>query len=325
MKICTRRIIQISFSAMLACSAAAIAGDDDDDDKATAGQQTPTLNAEQQRAVGIIVVHPVAAKSPERTPALGLVLDSTSLLADVGEVASAGAAERSTAAEIVRLQGLYSGGAGASLKMLEAAQADQAKTHAQAESANARFAQHWGPIATLPASDRQKLVEAATSRHSLLVRADLPGRHSLGVVPGKAMLDVDGIEVPGRVLGILAQDTEAQSVGLLLEVTNAPDGLGPGARIPVALLSAQRPGLLLPRDALLYDENGAYVYKQLNKKPGDESTRYVPVKVTLLVADGDGWLVDGVDDDDDIVVHGAGVLWSLQAMGGHAVDDDDDD
>ena len=39
---------------------------------------------------------------------------------------------------------------------------------------------------------------------------------------------------------------------------------------------------------------------------------------------GDGWLVKGVDDDDEIVVHGAGVLWSLEGMGAHPVGDDDE-
>jgi hypothetical protein len=237
---------------------------------------------------------------------------------------AAGVAEHSASAELARLRGLYSGGAGASLKMLEAAQAEQAKTQAQAESATARFALHWGPLASLPLAERQTLIQASTSGHSLLLRADLPGRHSLGVLPGNAMLDVDGIQVPGRVLGALLQTTDVQSVGLLIEVKNAPDGLGPGARVPVALLTAERSGLLLPRDALLYDENGAYVYKQLTKKAGAEKTRYVPVKVTLLLAYGDGWLIDGVDGDDNIVVHGAGVLWSLQTMGGHAVEDDAD-
>ncbi len=85
-----------------------------------------------------------------------------------------------------------------------------------------------------------------------------------------------------------------------------------------------RSGLLLPRDAVLYDENGAYVYKQLARKTDAEAARYAPVKVNLLLPYGDGWLVEGVDDDDNIVVHGVGVLWSLQGVGAHAVDDDDD-
>jgi hypothetical protein len=69
----------------------------------------------------------------------------------------------------------------------------------------------------------------------------------------------------------------------------------------------------------------AYVYKQLPAKTPAENARYVPVKVTLLVRYGDGWLVKGVDDDDDIVVHGTGVLWSLEGVGAHPADDDDED
>jgi hypothetical protein len=81
------------------------------------------------------------------------------------------------------------------------------------------------------------------------------------------------IQVPGHVLGALRQSSELQSAALLVEVPNAPSGLGPGARIPVALLTAERSGMLLPRDALLYDENGAYVYKQLAKQTAAENTR----------------------------------------------------
>ncbi len=38
---------------------------------------------------------------------------------------------------------------------------------------------------------------------------------------------------------------------------------------------------------------------------------------------GDGWLVDGLDDDDLVVVHGVGVLWSLEGIGSMPSDDDD--
>jgi hypothetical protein len=283
----------------------------------------PSLNREQQRAVGIVVAHPLTATTPQRIDALGVVLDPTTLVSDMGETAAATVAEQSASAQLARLHELYKGGAGASLKMLEAAQADQAKALAESQSAAARFALRWGPVADLSVAARQKLLQASMSGHSLLLRADLPGRHSLGELPSKALLDVDGIQVPGRVLGALRQTTELQSVGLLIEVHSAPAGLGPGARVPVALFTSERSGLLLPRDALLYDENGAYVYKQITQKAGENKARYAPVKVTLLGPYGDGWLVKGVDDDDAIVVHGVGVLWSLQGVGAHAVDDDD--
>jgi hypothetical protein len=314
---------------LLACwtmvAVSATAGGDDDDKSAQAslaGAQ-PGLTDEQQRAVGVIVAHPLAAKAPERIEALGLVLDATALISDLGESTAAAAAEHSASAELTRLRALHEGGAGASLKMIDAAQADQARTQAQAQAAEARFALRWGPLAAVPTAARQKLIESSASGSSVLLRAELPGRHSVGVLPTKAVMDVDGIQVPGRVLGLLRESSELQGVGLLIEVPNAPAGLGPGARIPVALLTADRKGLLLPRDALLYDERGAYVYKQLTKKSDGGKALYAAVRVKLLLPHGDGWLVEGVDDDDNIVVHGAGVLWSLQGVGAQQHDDDD--
>jgi hypothetical protein len=321
MKIRTSRIV--GCCALLGLSLIAVADDDDKAPDSNGPAGPPSLNGEQLRAIGIVVAHPLVAKAPDRFEALGLVLDATTLISDIGDTTSAAAAERSASAEVARLRALYEGGAGASLRMLEAAQAEQAKAQAQAEIASARFALHWGPLGALPGGARQKIIDASASGRSLLLRADLPGRHSIGELPNTAMLDVDGIQVPGRVLGTLRQTSELQSAGLLIEVQSAPAGLGPGARVPVALLTADRKGLFLPRDAVLYDENGAYVYKQLTKKTAAEKARYAPVKVNLLRALGEGWLVDGIDDDDDIVVHGAGVLWSLQGVGTQQQDDDD--
>ncbi|HEX3914107.1 MAG TPA: hypothetical protein VHW71_11400 [Steroidobacteraceae bacterium] len=300
----------------------AAAGTDADDNPGDTVRQASLSNG-QQKAVGIVVARPIAAKTLERTDALGLVLDATVLLSDVGESASAAAAEHSASAELSRLRALFNAGAGASQKMVEAAVAEQTKARAEAQLSMARLDLRWGPLMALPSGPRQKVLDAAISGHGLLVRADLPGRHSLGALPRKALLDVDGIEVSGRILGTLRQSGELQGVGLLLEVQNAPAGLAPGARVPVTLLMAQREGLLIPREAILYDEHGAYVYKQLTPKTGERQMRYVAVKVLLLAAYGDGWLVNGVDDDDDIVVRGAGVLWSLQGVGVNAPDDDD--
>ena len=316
-------LLPVVCCALLSLPVIAIGDEDDEAADSSRRSAQPTLGGGQQRAAGIAVAHPLAAKAPERIEGLGLVLDATTLVSDMGEATTAAVAERSASAELARLRALHEGGAGASLKMLEAAQADQARAQAQAQTAATRFALRWGPLAALPVDARRKVIEASTNGRSLLLRADLPGRHTLGAIPSKAVLDVDGIQVPGRVLGILRETDELQSVGLLIEVSNAPGGLGPGARVPVAVLTAERKGLLLPRDALLYGESGAYVYKQLTKKTEAEKARYVPVKVRLLLPYGDGWLVEGVDDDDNIVVHGAGVLWSLQEVGAQQHDDDD--
>jgi hypothetical protein len=295
---------------------------DDDDDRVVPPAAAPALNAEQQNAGGIVVAHALKLQAPQHLSALGLVLDPLALITDAGEMSTAAAAEQTASAELGRLHGLYGGG-GASLKTLEAAQAEQAKAHAESESATLRYGLHWGPLAALPAPERQELLQAAMSGHVLLVRADVPGRHILGTLPLGAVLSVDGIEVPGRVLGPLRQSSEVQSAAVLVLVRNAPAGFGPGARVPVTLSAAPRAGLLLPNGAVFYDESGAFVYKRVNAQTADHKTHYAPVKVTLLLAYADGWLVEGVDDDDDIVVQGAGTLWSLQGLGGLAVDDDD--
>jgi hypothetical protein len=308
---------------LLGCWVCAFGDNDDDDAQAAAPAAAPTLNAEQQSAGGIVVAHPLKVQAPQHLDALGLVLDPVALITDSGEMTAAAAAQQAASAELARLHRLYGGG-GASLKGLEAAQAEQAKAQAEAQSATLRYAMHWGPLAALPAPQRQKLLEAAASGRALLVRADVPGRHILGTLPPSATLSVDGIEVPGRVLGALRQSSEVQSAAVLVLVRNAPAGLGPGARVPITLSAAPRAGLLLPQGAVFYDESGAYVYKRTNAAAGNRKLRYAPVKVTLLMAYGEGWLVDGVDNDDEIVVQGAGVLWSLQGLGGLAVDDDQD-
>jgi hypothetical protein len=322
------RCLALAASGMLMFSSIAFAADQDDDDKPAAGAPgtLPALNAEQQRAAGVAVAHPVNVNAPQRDEAIGLVLDSVGLVTDAGEADATAAAARAAAAELERVHGLYGAGAGASLKALQTAEAEQARTRAQADAAATKYAAHWRAVAALPAPARQKLVEGLTAGRTLLVRADLAGRHILARVPDKATLDVDGISVEAIVLGVAAPSGEdAQSAAVLIEVRGPPPGLGPGARVPVTLFGAARAGVLVPRDAVLYDEGGALVYKQLAKKPNDLQARYTPVRVKLVQAHGAGWIVEGIDDDDDIVVHGAGVLWSLQGIVGHAAGDNDDD
>ena len=322
MKVRTKRALQFACYAIL-CSLA-FAGDDDDAPKTTDASETPALDAEQQRAVNLQVAHPVAATAPERTTAIGVVLDATMFLSDASERTVAEAQEQAVSAEASRLRSLYKAGSGPSLKLLETAQAEETKAHAEALLAAARFAQHWGPLAKASPAILQQQSDALTAGRSLLMRADLPGQHLLGALPQRAVLDVDGIEVPARVLGPLTEVSESQSAGLLLQIDHPPVGLAAGARIPLSLYGGERTGLLLPREAILYDEGGAYVYKRTAPRTAAEKTRYVPVKVTLLVPYADGWLVHGVDDDDEIVVRGAGVLWSLEGVGARAADDDED-
>ena len=298
-------------------------GGDDAGAAATARFALPTLDDAQRQAVGIEVRRPVLVTIPARTPAIGLVLDPAQLVREFGDMDAAQASEHAAAAESDRLQRLYGGGAGASLKMLEAARAAVAKARADAQLARAQVALHWAPLLSMPDARRRELIGAAASGRVLLLRADVLGHQSMGLVPQEALVDVDGVRTPGRVLGVLREVGESQSIGVMVAVEHPPQGLGVGARVPVDLVLPRRSGRFIPRAAVLYGEGGAYVYKQRLKSQGDREAAYEPVKIDLLLEYGNGWLVDGVHSSDEIVVHGAAALWSLQGLGKQPADDDD--
>lgn len=282
----------------------------------------PELTTEQLRAVGITVARPLAAHGSERVAGVGLVLDGAALIADQGEWMAASATAHAASTELKRLQSLHAAGAGASQKTIDAAQAEQIRASALSATAAARFAAAWGPLAALSHARRQELIHAVRSGRSVLVRAEIPGRRSWGVLPSGAFLEVDGVQVSGRVVGLLGQTGDSQGAGLLMEVPLPPLGLGPGARLPLVLVSEQRTGLWVPRDALVFDQSGVFVYRQIRRLVESEKIRYLALKVEPLMLVGDGWLVRGLDGGEDIVMHGAGVLWSLQGMSSTVADED---
>ena len=300
--------------------------DDDDAPPARAPGAALALTSAQQEAVGVAVSHPVKGAGPRQIEAYGLVLDPVELVTDVGRLAGSRSAARNAAADAGRVEGLYKNGANASLKALQLAQASEIESQATADAAAATFFQQWGPVAALPEREREVLITSLSEGRAVLVRADVPGRHALGAMPSKALLSVDGIGVAARLLGPVARTTpDLQSAGWLLEVDHPPSGLGPGARLRVTLAGADVAGLLIPTAALLYSDDGAYVYRQKTATSRDGKTEFAPATVKLLTPVGDAWLVSGLADADNIVVHGAGVLWSLQGLGSFSAAEEEHD
>lgn len=289
---------------------------------AGSGTPLPTLSAEQQRAIGIVIAAAPAANLPRRIDAFGQVLDPARLVADAGRLDSSRAAADAAAAETARLEGLYRG-ADTSLKALQLAQAAQIEAQARVRQAQAEFLLRWGPLAQLGEAQRATLIGQLAAGRQLLLRADLPGRHSLGLMPKRALVDVDGIEVPALVLGPLPQAAaRVQSVGLLLQIPHPPAGLGPSAQLPVTLEGGARAGRVVPNGALLYGRKGVYVFRALPQRTKEGATEFSQLPVQLLQPVGGGWLVTGLQRNDRIVVRGAGALWSLQGLGGTSVDED---
>jgi hypothetical protein len=298
-------------------AAVSYAGQERDGDAAPPAGEHPALalTDAQQRAAGIRVDHPVATANAPQLEAYGLVVDPVTLVTDIGRMESTQAAWLAAQADVARLAGLYRDNLNASLKSLQLAQAQASETGAQARAAAATFALQWGPVAALGAEERHALIDALSANRQVLVRAGLPGHPLADSVGPRALLEIDGVNVAAHVLGSLQRtDPQLQGAAWLLAVDRAPQGLRPGAHVRVLLERAPVKGLLVPAVALLYDEQGAYVYRNVGRNTGGKH-QYEAVAVQLLSAMGEGWLVSGLNASDAIVVDGAGVLWSLQGIG----------
>jgi hypothetical protein len=291
-----------------------------------AGESPLSLTASQREAVGIRIEHPRPLVRAPTVEAYATVLDPAALVTDFGRVQSTRAAAAAVAAESARLEHLYHDDAQASLRAWQAAQAQSAEAAAQAEAAELTFTLQWGPLAAWESAQQRSLLEALRRGDTLLLRADVPGPYLGGAFGARALVEVSGVNLTARLLGALRRtDSQAQGSGWLLLLEHAPSGFGPGARALVRLQGAETAsGLLVPGTALLYAEQGAYVYRQL-AATGADSFHYAAAPVKPLGRIGDAWVVEGLARGDEVVVQGAGVLWSLEGVSSFSAAEEEHD
>lgn len=302
----------------LALSAAVLAAEPPEKpEKPAQGTEGATLSLtpSQQQAVGIRIEHPLPLTAAPQIEAFGTVLDPVVLVTDLGRVESTRVAATAAAADAARLERLYHDDMQASLKAVQASRVQSVEADAQARAAALSFRLQWGPLAAWNPAQRRALLEAVTQGQLLLLRADVSGQRIGGTIERHAVVEVEGVNVPARVLGPLPRtDASSQSVGWLLQLERHPQALGPGAHAAVLLQAAATAGLLVPATALVYSEQGTYVYRQLNGS-GADTFHYAAATVRPLARVGGAWLVEGLERTDRVVVEGAGVLWSLQGVG----------
>jgi len=287
---------------------------------------TFSLTLLQQQAVGIRTDYPLALATAPAIEAYGIVLDPLALANDSGHMESTQAVAAATTADAARQERLYREEAQVSLKTWQASQAQAVEAKAQARAAALTFRMQWGPIADWSDSQRRTLLEALSRGQQRLLRAEVPGQHLAGAIDPRALVEIDGVNVAARVLGALPRaDAQSQSTAWLLVLERAPEGLGPGARALVRLHSAALAnGVLVPATALLYAEDGIYVYRQVHAG-GSDTFVYTPVNVKPLARLGSAWLVEGLTRTDPVVVQGAGVLWSLQGISSFSAAEEEHD
>jgi hypothetical protein len=283
---------------------------------APGARQALALTRSQQQAVGIRVEHPLALGTAPQIEAFGTVLDPAALVEDIGRVESSAAAAAAASADTARLERLYHDEQRASLKAVQAAEAQSVEAGAQARAAELGFRLQWGPLAAWSAAERRSLLEALGAGRRVLLRASVPGYRAGSALAPRALVELDGVNVAARVLGPLPRsDPQSQSASWLLELERGPEGVGPGARAAVQLqTAAAAAGLLVPAAALVYAEQGVFVYRQESAGPAD-TFHYAAAPVRPLTRVGNAWLVSGLASTDQVVVQGAGVLWSLEGLG----------
>jgi hypothetical protein len=298
---------------------------DEKDEKADSDQAPLSLTVSQQQAVGIRIEQPLPLRSAPPIEAYGTVLDPAALVTELGRMESSQASAAAAAADAERTQRLYRDEAQASLKSWQASQAQSAEAAATARATAISFSLQWGPLASWSPEQRHALIEDLSKGRRLLLRADVPGRHLGGALDRRALVEVDGISVAAQVLGTLPRtEAQSQSAGWLLQLERVPPGFGPGARALVRLQTAALSGLLVPASALVYSEDGAYVYRQ-ERVSGTDAFHYATVPVKPLTRVGSAWLVEGLNRADAIVVQGAGVLWSLQGISNFSAAEEEHD
>jgi hypothetical protein len=285
-----------------------------------------SLTLSQLQAVGIRIEHPLPLTSAPAIVAYGTVLDPAALASDVGRLESTRAAAAAAAADAARLGRLYREDAQASLKAWQASRAQSVEAAAQERAAAMSFSLQWGPLASWSAARRYSLLEELSKGRQMLLRADVPGGRAGGAIERRALVEVDGVNVAALVLGPLPRtDAQSQTGGWLLQLEHGPEGFGPGARALVQLqTAAATTGLLVPAAALFYSEEGTYVYRQVGAS-GADAFRYAAVTVKPLARVGNAWLVDGLARTDQVVVQGAGVLWSLQGISSFSAAEEEHD
>ncbi|HZI32647.1 MAG TPA: hypothetical protein VFF11_09905, partial [Candidatus Binatia bacterium] len=248
------------------------------------GKTSIVLNAKTQQLIGLETTTLAAVDLPPEMSAYGRVLDSARLITLENGISVTRASLQASQKEYERLKKL-SAQDNASAQALETAEAklkqdqgalDTAEVQLAAASCRALLAQ--------PA----EFVQALSRQDTVLVRLDLPAGESPGKPPVAAKLKWAGEEQPvaANFLGRAATtDPQAQGLGFVFVVTNAPGTLTPGLAVTGWLQLPGKPAtaVIVPDDAVVRSDERAWIYVQTGE------TNFTRRKITLDHPAPGGW------------------------------------
>jgi len=282
--------------------------------RGTNGEVTVTLDAATQKTMGLQTAPLEATSLPLEVKGYGRVMDTSPLASVVAELATSEAANKASQAELERLKTLAAQ-SNASERAVQAAQAAASRDRAQVESIRSRLLASWGSVIA-GRSDLPTFAQSLISQQAVVVEVDLPAGQTIKGQPNGARLstlDPESPPVAAQFIGPApAVDPQTQGQGFLFQVAPNTSHLVPGQNLSARLEmpGEPRPGVTVPRSAVVRYKGAVWVYKQ----SGEDA--FQRLEVSLEAPLTEGWFVSqGLQPQDKLVIAGAQALLSEEVKG----------
>lgn len=300
--------------------------------RSVSGELVLTLDEPTVRRLALKVEPLPAMAALAERKAYGQVLNAGGLIKLQADLAIAEAELAVARAEFERLQSLHRAGQNASLRSLQAAQAQFVSSQTSARAAQQQLSLAWGKgFAALPAAERGALIDRVVKGEQALARVHLPPGEALAAPPAAATAPAGLEERRLEALRIFeAPETDArlQGQGFLLLIDTpaaAPGqppapGLPPGTALTAYLQESGEPqkGVLLPRAAILRHAGKAWVYLEI------DSQKFSRREVFLDRPMEKGWFAAApLREGDRVVTSGAQALFSEELKSSIAVEEEE--
>lgn len=276
---------------------------------ATNGAAVVNLDEQAQKRVGLRSAALAPATLAPELKCYGRVLDSSSLIGLLSNVATAQTAADASAKEFQRVQTLFAQGQNASTKSVELAEAAMKRDRIALQAAEDQLLATWGkPMVDRP--DLPDFVRALATLEKVLVRLDLPAGEFIAETPAGARLVGPSTNQPvtaeflGRAPGT---DPQVQGQGFLFQVRNGLSRLTPGLAITgfLQLPGPSLQGVIVPESAIVRDGEQAWAYVQTGP------TNFTRREINQQYPVATGWFVtSGVLPNERVVTTASQTLLS---------------
>jgi hypothetical protein len=281
------------------------------------GEILLSFSPEERRHLGLVVATLEEMRVPLEASAYGRVQVVGPLLGLMADRSQAEAALLASRAEYERTKTLFQDNENASRKALDQAQAQFSADQLHIRSANRQMASEWGDVVTsLSREDQETLVDRLSQRKTAIVRAALLPGETLAARPKGARVSTAGNEenfVRTSLIYDAPQiDPKSQGQGFLLRLDDAGATFGPGAAVTAYLeiKGAPKPGVDIPRSAILRHSGKNWVYTLV------DDTHVTRREVSLDRPTKGGWFsATGLVPKSEIVVEGPQTLLSEELRG----------